>query len=217
MLVELFLTTLSMAASYQPANHCVPVPKSSVCNPWAGNGKLFIDGKKLAEIYGVKNESIDAASWEVLMASATQGGQKQAAFWNGLFYCPTYQGQLLQYSASYTCLTDIFVYSEACNREVKSATPFCPEICENFGVSLNKLISGKEYCPTDNLPADKAEQIKWRRQLASQTSKLCQATLKKPYFEQTEQCVGGVLADQKSCGFSGNYTITKMFCDSYPF
>ncbi len=196
----LILTVLSKRDS------CLSIKNSTICAPYSGKD-LYIDAKVLSRAYAVKtskDQPFNVTVWERLVQSTTQGGKPQEKMWKKWAACDNYKGEQLQYFRSYVCMTDIFVYSKECNKKVKSMTPFCPEVCDNYGSAVTKMINDESICPTEfeDLDEDEVESIMKRRKKALKALKSCKKMLKLPFFNPKEQCVVGVKSDQDSCGMA---------------
>ncbi|KAJ3304864.1 hypothetical protein HDV03_002246 [Kappamyces sp. JEL0829] len=195
-------------------DYCVSIKTTTACAPWSGRD-LYINTKKLKKVYGIpQDQELDAQSWEELLLKTTGGGKAQAALWSKWAACPAYKGTALQYLRTYTCLSDIFIYSASCNKEATGLTPICPEVCENYGGAVKKMIQDEKVCPNyyDDLDPRARKLVKKRRAYAKKAYASCQSISRLPYFNQKEQCVTGVKSDQESCGFSGNSTIATKYC-----
>ena len=214
------------------SSSCVSIKTTSVCSPWsavpAGSDKeVKVDLGKLAQVYGLKKGSnFTVQQWETLLISITSGGKAQKEYWNNYTACSGYSGEQLQYFRSYACLSDLFVVSAKCNKQITHLTPVCPEVCDNFGGAVKGLLENKESCPALSKPstedeedfdlddlddkpaaasalsAKEIEKIQKRRALALKVGQSCKKLIKKPFFNQKEQCVVGVKVDQDSCGKS---------------
>ncbi|KAJ3352646.1 Protein Xrp2 [Kappamyces sp. JEL0680] len=185
-------------------DYCVSIKTTTACAPWSGRD-LYINTKKLKKVYGIpQDQELDAQSWEELLLKTTGGGKAQAALWSKWAACPAYKGTALQYLRTYTCLSDIFIYSASCNKEATGLTPICPEVCENYGGAVKKMIQDEKVCPNyyDDLDPRARKLVKKRRAYAKKAYASCQSISRLPYFNQKEQCVTGVKSDQESCATS---------------
>ena len=196
---------------------CLSIKSTSVCSPWSGKD-LYIDSSKLQKVYGIKEDGFDAEAWEQILQKSTGGGEVQAAMWDKWVSCPGYKGAALQYLRSYVCLTDIFLYSAKCNEDVTNLTPVCPEVCENYGGAISKMIADENVCPVefDGMPLSSMKLIMKRRHHVKNAIQSCKQISKLGFFNSKEQCVTGVKLDSESCGFAGLPTIAQKYCKAQP-
>lgn len=104
----------SSTADETYSDECLDISSTTVCSPWSSGYR--INKTELSLVYNIQINS--AADWNEAVVGATSGGQKQRELWNKWAGCSGYQGEPIQFSRSYTCLTDIFLFSAGCNVKV---------------------------------------------------------------------------------------------------
>ncbi|KAJ3223385.1 hypothetical protein HK099_001211 [Clydaea vesicula] len=123
-------------------DECIEIDKTSACAPWQSG--YYINKTELSLVYGQKIAFQE--DWDNFVYSATSGGEYQAKLWNDWAKCTKYKGAPIQYSRTYTCLTDIFLFSSGCNKKAPQPSP-CPDFCEVYGKAVETLLSDDEACP----------------------------------------------------------------------
>ncbi|KAJ3214573.1 hypothetical protein HK099_006821 [Clydaea vesicula] len=124
------------------SDECIEIHSASACAPWQSG--YYINKTELSLVYGQKINSEE--DWDEYVYSATSGGEYQANLWNDWARCINYNGESIQYSRTYTCLTDIFLFSSGCNKQAPKPSP-CPDFCEVYGKAVETLLSDDGACP----------------------------------------------------------------------
>ncbi|KAI8810217.1 hypothetical protein BJ742DRAFT_801057 [Cladochytrium replicatum] len=194
---------------------CISIASTSSCAPWT-NG-YYINATELALVYGLQESAPDAAYWDKLVNAMTGGGDLQAAIWAEWAQCLGYHGAPIQYYRSYVCLTDIFFYSAGCNPGTTISPPLHPDVCDVYKESVVGLIQDPNACPSldklaDNLEGAALQDVFDRRSYLLSADESCRSILNS-YSQSSDASVWGVTADQNSCGFGGNITVARSYCD----
>ncbi|KAJ3034449.1 hypothetical protein HDV00_005028 [Rhizophlyctis rosea] len=199
---------------YSVPKECIPIDKTNSCAPWSTG--YYINATELGLVYGLKGPIPDAAYWDKLIHDTTSGGKMQAQMWKDWAQCTGYNGELIQYSRSYNCLTDIHWYSQGCNAYAKPVNPptFCTGVCEAYGTAVKKMIDNTKVCPK-GMPNQLLSQYSERRSHAVVAAQSCDYVLQGLGGSQS-QCTYGVGDDHTSCGFSGDQETAKAYCQQYP-
>ncbi|KAI8813369.1 hypothetical protein BJ742DRAFT_790185 [Cladochytrium replicatum] len=194
---------------------CISIASTSSCAPWT-NG-YYINSTELALVYGLQESAPDAVYWDKLVNAMTGGGDLQAAIWAEWAQCLGYHGAPIQYYRSYVCLTDIFFYSAGCNPSTSISPPLHPDVCDVYKESVVGLIQDPNACPSldklaDNLEGAALQDVFDRRSYLLSADESCRSILNS-YAQSSDASVWGVTADQNSCGFGGNITVARAYCD----
>ncbi|KAJ3269619.1 hypothetical protein HDV01_001180 [Terramyces sp. JEL0728] len=176
--------------------NCTQIPSTSVCAPFTG----AIDTTVLSKVYGTK---IDQSSWESNINQLVSGDRKKE-IWSNYFNCPGYNGESIQYSLSFICMTDLYHYSKDCNKQV---TPVCSSVCEYYQGALSTLLEDKSKCPIDYKDNSQKTLYERRRSTIFDIGKFCNGA--------GNSCISGVQKDQISCGLLDNDLYTE-YCKDYP-
>jgi hypothetical protein len=175
---------------------CLSTQLSSICSPLTN---YFIDSVRLARFYSIPELTVE--KWEQRIAMSSSGGEIQSQIWNQLYYCPNYNGELIQYHRSFVCSRDIFVLSEECNNKLPKVH-LCPFVCQQYQTAVSTLLQNQELCsPTNRNPV----------------GHICN-----PHPKPFNECISGIDSDESSCGnvnslgFAGNTSIAREYCKRHP-
>ncbi|KAJ3052592.1 hypothetical protein HK097_005995, partial [Rhizophlyctis rosea] len=208
--------TVGAQAQAQVPKECLPIDNTHSCAPWTTG--YYINATELGLVYGLQGPIPDAQYWDKLIHDTTSGGDRQASMWRDWAQCTGYNGELIQYSRSYNCLTDIHWYSSGCNANVKPAsapTTFCSGVCEAYGTAVRTMIEDNKVCPK-GMPQQLLSQISERRSHAVVAAQSCEYVLSQIGGGSQQQCSYGVTDDHASCGFAGDHTTAEAYCKQYP-
>lgn len=112
--------------------NCQSISTSGLCSPWAATAS--VDLNALSTIYGSKLKSVE--DWELALAQTSEVPQESD--WEG---CSPEIVHKVLYSTSYLCLTDLFVVSAECNKNVKKLRPLCHSACDEYAGSVDALFT----------------------------------------------------------------------------
>ena len=101
---------------------------------------------ELTRIYALSSP-ITADIWNTQVVRTTSGGPHQSTIWKNWSGCDGYNGELIQYSRTYVCLTDIFLFSAGCNAEQQGKLDICDGVCDAYGDAVGKLVDNEKICP----------------------------------------------------------------------
>ncbi|KAI9088783.1 hypothetical protein DFS34DRAFT_640049 [Phlyctochytrium arcticum] len=225
------LALLAVSGTEASKSECIEIKDTSACAPFGAG--YSINATELGLVYGLTGPVPDAAYWDKLVVDITSGGKHQMQMWKNWAQCPGYQGELIQHYRTYTCITDLFLYSAGCNKDAKpleQKSALCPQACDSYGAAVRELVLDKDVCPKNFGKHDKLvyQQVSARRSHALTGAKSCRALLSKwggpskdgkddKSYAKNGQCKwNGVQVDHQSCGFSGNAKIAKTYCNDYP-
>ncbi|TPX64055.1 hypothetical protein SpCBS45565_g06155 [Spizellomyces sp. 'palustris'] len=202
------------------SHECIPIQETSACAPF-GQG-YFINGTELGLVYGLSGPIPDAKYWDRLVRDVTSGGEHQAQMWRNWAQCTGYSGEPIQYYRTYTCMTDIFMFSAGCNKDYKPpSTPICEKTCDAYGSAVSELIRDSSVCPTSfgNYGQAVYQEVSDRRSFALTGAESCKHIVQSwsgaSGYKQ-DSCMWGVEEDHKSCGFGGDSKTADMYCKDYP-
>ncbi|KAJ3176228.1 hypothetical protein HDU87_005443 [Geranomyces variabilis] len=202
----------STAAAQRPAE-CIAIDATTACAPF-GIGH-YVNATQLGHVYGLSGPLPSAAYWDDLVRQVTSRGDKQKDMWKNWAQCTGYQGEPIQYYRTYTCMTDVYVFSAGCNVKTPDV-PICESACDAYGSAVKLLVSDTEVCPaSDN------KMVNDRRNYALAGAKSCKGVMtawngKDNYTPDPQTCSVGVWDDDTSCGFGGDVDTAAMFCTQVP-
>ncbi|KAJ3415460.1 hypothetical protein HDV05_004902 [Chytridiales sp. JEL 0842] len=201
---------------------CIPIESTSVCSPW--NKGYYINSTELAAAYSIVNPAISSAKeWENLLWATAVADFKAQPWkkdvWSSYLHCDGYEGEPIQYSLTYACLTDIFFFSAGCNVAAKTSVPdvpLCAGTCSNYGSALGALVNDTTACsPTKpaSISGDEWADVQERRAFWLTGEESCNNLVGEwTYEKEPEQCNEGVDDDYKTCGFGGDVAAATAYC-----
>ncbi|KAI8589894.1 hypothetical protein BDZ88DRAFT_416302 [Geranomyces variabilis] len=215
----LTLAAASTAAAQRPAE-CIAIDSTSACAPF-GIGH-YVNATQLGHVYGLNGPLPSAAYWDTLVRQVTSRGEKQKAMWKNWAQCSGYDGEPIQYYRTYTCMTDVYVFSAGCNVKTPDV-PICEAACDAYGSAVKLLISNPAVCPAKipGLSESDNKVVTDRRNYALAGAKSCKGVMtawngKDNYTPDPQTCSVGVWDDDLSCGFGGDVATAAMFCKDVP-
>ncbi|KAJ3022819.1 E3 ubiquitin-protein ligase sh3rf3 [Thoreauomyces humboldtii] len=216
------LSTLSVvrADSQGVPSECIPIDSTSSCAPF-GKGH-YINSTELGLVYGLTGPVPNAAYWDNLIRDVTSGGEHQAAMWKNWAQCSGYNGEPIQYYRSYTCMTDIYMFSSGCNQKAPPV-PICKKACNDYGGAVASLIKDSSVCPSKiaSISAAAQQEVNERRASALTGAASClkiatQWEGQDGYKSDPNSCTWGVDDDNFSCGFGGDDKTAGIYCQDFP-
>ncbi|KAJ3183565.1 hypothetical protein HDU85_001994 [Gaertneriomyces sp. JEL0708] len=211
----------AQAAPRPQPSECIPITSTTSCAPF--NQGYYINTTELALVYGLSGRIPDADSWDRLVRNVTSGGVNQAHMWKNWAQCTGYEGQPIQYYRTYTCITDIFLYSRGCNNNLqpeKQPAKICEEACESYGAAVTEMITDNEVCPQKfgDFSQQVYDEVSDRRSYALTGAESCKSMISgwSAKDDGKGSCTWGVADDHTSCGFGGDPKTAELYCTAFP-
>ncbi|KAJ3311822.1 hypothetical protein HDV04_003562 [Boothiomyces sp. JEL0838] len=186
---------------------CISITETTVCSPWSN---MQIDVDVLSNVYQPKT-TLDAKTWEQLLLQSTNTEQK--TLWQSWANCSLDDTEVIPYSRSYNCLTDIFVFSKDCNQG-KTAPRLEDFVCQRYGNYLHLMEANDNVCPKLNQSSPYYDIMNQRRQSMCQAGDVCKKFLELPNFTGQPK-IPGVDTDSSTCG-TGTSDAYKKYCSLNP-
>ncbi|TPX55238.1 hypothetical protein PhCBS80983_g05488 [Powellomyces hirtus] len=204
------------AANSQVPKECLPIGDTTACAPF-GKGH-YINATELGLVYGLSGPVPDTKYWDKLVRDVTSGGEQQMNMWKNWAQCAGYKGEPIQYYRTYTCMTDLYMFSSGCNKATQPPAPICAGACDAYGGAVASMIEDEEICPLKTAKNDaENKQIAARRSYALTGAQSCRKIVSSWNARHDQrQCQWGVDDDQRSCGFSGDTKTADQYCKDMP-